>query len=73
MEILRTIAFDGWSYPMYFLMRTFDMQVWVFYILVIFICGFFGFNLLVALLKTYFSMTASKYEEIKSKKVREDI
>ena len=62
-QILRTIAMDDWTYPMYFLMRTFHTQVWLFFLLIIFVCGFFGFNLMIAILKTHYSMTTSKQME----------
>lgn len=46
---------DDWTYVMYFTLKTFNSSVWVYYILVIFIGGFFGFNLVIAVLKTHYS------------------
>lgn len=62
---------DDWTYVMYFTMRTFHPQVWIFYIIVIFFCGFFAFNMIIAVLKTHYSETAYIHEERKLLKRKE--
>jgi hypothetical protein len=47
---------------MYFHMRAFHPQVWIYYILVIFVCGYFGFNMLVVVLKTHYSNVTSGHQ-----------
>jgi len=45
---------DDWSYVMFFTLKTYSTLVWVYYIFIILIGGFFGFNLVIAVLKTLY-------------------
>ncbi|CAD8187083.1 unnamed protein product [Paramecium octaurelia] len=54
-QILRTITMDDWSWVMFFTMRIFHPWVWLYYLLIIFIGGFFGFNIVIAVLKVHYS------------------
>lgn len=45
---------DDWTYVMFFTLKTYSTLVWVYYILIILIGGFFGFNLVIAVLKTFY-------------------
>lgn len=46
---------DNWTYVMYFTLKTFSTFVWVYFLFIIFFGGFFGFNLVIAILKTFYS------------------
>ncbi|CAD8198931.1 unnamed protein product [Paramecium pentaurelia] len=54
-QILRTITMDDWSWVMFFTMRIFHPWIWLYYLLIIFIGGFFGFNIVIAVLKVHYS------------------
>lgn len=49
---------DDWSWVMFYTMRIFNAWVWVYFLFIIFIGGFFGFNLVIAVLKTHYAETA---------------
>ncbi|CAD8106693.1 unnamed protein product [Paramecium sonneborni] len=53
--ILKTVTMDDWSWVMYYTIRAFHPIVWIYYVLIIFVGGFFGFNLPIAVFKTHFS------------------
>lgn len=59
---------DDWSTVMYFTIRIFHPWIWIYYVLIIFICGFFGFNLVIAVIKTHYAEASSEYEEEKLEK-----
>jgi len=40
---------------MFFTIRVFYPHVWIYYLLIIFVGGFFGFNLVIAVLKTHYA------------------
>jgi hypothetical protein len=54
-QILRTITQDGWAVVMFFTIRVFYPHVWIYFLLIIFVGGFFGFNLVIAVLKTHYA------------------
>lgn len=54
-QILRTITMDDWSWVMFFTIRIFNPWIWIYYLLIIFVCGFFSFNLVIAVLKTHYA------------------
>lgn len=56
---------DDWSYVMFFTLKTYSTLVWVYYIFVILIGGFFGFNLVIAVLKTLYSESVLRGEVVK--------
>lgn len=56
------MIYNDWTEPTYFSMRTFHSSAVILYILVIFIAGIFGSNLMIAVLKIYYSETMKKYE-----------
>jgi hypothetical protein len=62
-QILRTLGQDDWTFPMYFNMRAYHPMIWIYYMAIIFFCGYFGFNLLIAVLKTNYSNVTTKYDE----------
>lgn len=51
---------DGWTWVMYFTIRIFNPWVWIYYMLIILVGGFFGFNLVIAVLKTHYSEAAEE-------------
>ncbi|CAD8192000.1 unnamed protein product [Paramecium octaurelia] len=53
--MLKTVTMDDWSWVMYYTIRAFHPIVWIYYVLIIFVGGFFGFNLPIAVFKTHFS------------------
>ncbi|CAD8106039.1 unnamed protein product [Paramecium primaurelia] len=53
--ILKTVTMDDWSWVMYYTIKAFHPIVWIYYVLIIFVGGFFGFNLPIAVFKTHFS------------------
>ncbi|CAD8111377.1 unnamed protein product [Paramecium primaurelia] len=59
-QILRTITMDDWSWVMFFTMRIYHPYVWIYYLLIIFVGGFFGFNLVIAVLKTHYAEAAEE-------------
>lgn len=58
---MRAATKSDWSVIMYNSMRAFHPVVCLLFILTIFIGGFFGFNMIIAVLKVYYSQT---FEEI---------
>lgn len=66
---MRTITMDDWAYVMFYTMRIYSPWTWIYYLLIIFVGGFFGFNLVIAVLKTHYSEAAIEYEESKNSKV----
>ncbi|CAD8125822.1 unnamed protein product [Paramecium sonneborni] len=60
-QILRTITMDDWSWVMFFTIRIFNPWVWIYYLLIIFVCGFFSFNLVIAVLKTHYAEAAEQF------------
>lgn len=54
---------DGWTFAMDFTIRAFHPQIWILYIPIIIIAGFFNFNLPVAVFKCLYS----EYEEVEIK------
>ncbi|CAD8096268.1 unnamed protein product [Paramecium sonneborni] len=75
-QILRTITMDDWSWVMFFTMRIFHPWIWIYYLLIIFVGGFFGFNLVIAVLKTHYAEAAEesskKQEEAEINKLIKD-
>ncbi|CAD8095957.1 unnamed protein product [Paramecium sonneborni] len=75
-QILRTITMDDWSWVMFFTMRIFHPWIWIYYLLIIFVGGFFGFNLVIAVLKTHYAEaaeeSAKKQEEAEINKLIKD-
>ncbi|CAK62925.1 unnamed protein product (macronuclear) [Paramecium tetraurelia] len=53
--ILKTVTMDDWSWVMQYTIRAFHPIVWIYYVLIIFVGGFFGFNLPIAVFKIHFS------------------
>ncbi|CAD8095967.1 unnamed protein product [Paramecium sonneborni] len=62
-QILRTITMDDWSWVMFFTMRIFHPWIWIYYLLIIFVCGFFSINLMIAVLKIHYSEATIECEE----------
>lgn len=46
---------DDWSWVMFFTMRIFHPYIWIYYLIIIFVCGFFSINLMIAVLKIHYS------------------
>lgn len=46
------------------IMISFHPYIWIYYVLIIFIVGFFAFNLIVAVLKTYYALIVSTHNVI---------
>lgn len=53
--MLKTVTMDDWSFLMYYTIRAFHPIVWIYYVLIIFVGGFFGFNIPIAVFKTHYS------------------
>lgn len=53
---------DNWTDLMYTLLYSLNPFVWVYFVFVIFIVGFFAFNLIIAIQKTYYSKLVSTIE-----------
>ncbi|CAD8121632.1 unnamed protein product [Paramecium sonneborni] len=67
-QVLRTITMDDWSWVMFFTMRIYHPWTWFYYLLIIFVCGFFGFNLVIAVIKIHYAEATeenAKEEEMK--------
>ncbi|CAD8054707.1 unnamed protein product [Paramecium primaurelia] len=62
-QILRTITMDDWSWVMFFTMRIFHPQIWIYYLGIIFLCGFFSINLMIAVLKIHYSEATAECED----------
>ncbi|CAD8190377.1 unnamed protein product [Paramecium pentaurelia] len=69
--ILKTVTMDDWSWVMYYTIRAFHPIVWIYYVLIIFVGGFFGFNLPIAVFKTHFS--EMQFREIQHIDERENV
>ncbi|CAD8125783.1 unnamed protein product [Paramecium sonneborni] len=71
-QILRTITMDDWSWVMFYTMRIYHPYVWIYYLLIIFVGGFFGFNLVIAVLKTHYAEAAEEtvQEELKQEMLK---
>jgi len=54
-QVLRTITMDDWSWVMFYTMRIYNPWIWIYYLLIIFVGGFFGFNLVIAVLKIHYA------------------
>ena len=50
---------DDWTNLMYPLLYSLNPFVWAYFVFVIFIVGFFAFNLIIAIQKTYYSKLVS--------------
>ena len=53
---------DGWTDQLYLSMRVFHSAIVVYYILAIFVGGFFSLNMIVAVLKMHFAVQAEEFE-----------
>lgn len=61
------MIYNDWTDPVYFSMRTFHFTAFILYFLIIFIAGIFCTNLIIAVLKIYYSETMEKYENFELK------
>ena len=50
------MSMDGWSVVMYDMIKGFRFIVIVYYILAIFIGGFFSLNMIIAVIKTFYQV-----------------
>ncbi|CAK87628.1 unnamed protein product (macronuclear) [Paramecium tetraurelia] len=73
-QVVRVMIFNEWTEPLYLSMLSFHDFTVIYYILIIFIIGIFGANLIIAVLKIYYSQTLEEYEfeEIKENSENED-
>ncbi|CAK63943.1 unnamed protein product (macronuclear) [Paramecium tetraurelia] len=76
-QVLRTITMDDWSWVMFFTMRIYHPWTWLYYLFIIFVCGFFGFNLVIAVIKIHYAEAAeenAKEEEMRQiqQKIKEN-
>ncbi|CAD8191236.1 unnamed protein product [Paramecium pentaurelia] len=62
-QILRIITMDDWSWLMFFTMRIFHPWIWIYYLIIIFFCGFFSINLVIAVLKIHYSEATIECQE----------
>ena len=60
-SVVRTITMDNWTHLMYQTIYAYSPFVFLYFVLVIFIIGFFAFNLIIAVLKTYYSKIVKEY------------
>ena len=51
---------DDWSWVMFFTMRIYHPWTWIYFVLIIFVCGFFGFNLVIAVIKIHYAEAAEE-------------
>ncbi|CAD8122391.1 unnamed protein product [Paramecium sonneborni] len=73
-QVLRTITMDDWSWVMFFTMRIYHPWTWLYYLLIIFVCGFFGFNLVIAVIKIHYAeATEENNQEEERKKIEQKI
>lgn len=64
---MRTVTCDDWTFTLYYSMRAFHPQIWIMYFFVIFICGFFLFNMAIVVLKTHYGLIKSNmYNDIET-------
>ncbi|CAD8124288.1 unnamed protein product [Paramecium sonneborni] len=61
-EVVRLMIFNEWTEPIYLAMLTFHDFSIVYFIFLIFIIAIFGANLIIAVLKIYYSQTLIKYQ-----------
>ncbi|CAD8119651.1 unnamed protein product [Paramecium sonneborni] len=61
-EVVRLMIFNEWTEPIYLSMQTFHDFSIVYFIFLIFIIAIFGANLIIAVLKIYYSQTLIKYQ-----------
>ena len=54
---------DRWTEQLYTSMRVFHPAIVIYYILAIFVGGFFSLNMIIAVLKMHYAVQAEKYEE----------
>ncbi|CAD8075491.1 unnamed protein product [Paramecium primaurelia] len=62
-SIIRIITMDNWTDLMYPTLYTLSPLTWIYFVFVIFIVGFFAFNLIIAILKTYYSHIVANYSQ----------
>ncbi|CAK80287.1 unnamed protein product (macronuclear) [Paramecium tetraurelia] len=62
-SIIRIITMDNWTDLMYPTLYTQSPLTWIYFVFVIFIVGFFAFNLIIAILKTYYSHIVANYSQ----------
>lgn len=55
MNVVRLMIFNEWTEPIYLAMHTFHDFTVIYFILLIFIISIFGANLIIAVLKIYYS------------------
>ncbi|CAD8123254.1 unnamed protein product [Paramecium sonneborni] len=67
-QVLRTITMDDWTWIMYVTLKSYGTYIWVYYLLIIFFGGFFGFNLVIAVLKIHYSQQTN----LKLNQIEED-
>ncbi|CAD8111921.1 unnamed protein product [Paramecium sonneborni] len=73
-QVLRTITMDDWSWVMFYTMRIYHPWIWLYYLLIIFVCGFFGFNLVIAVIKIHYAeATEENAQEEERKKIEQKI
>ncbi|CAD8084110.1 unnamed protein product [Paramecium sonneborni] len=63
-QVVRVMIFNEWTEPLYLSMLSFHDFTVIYYILIIFIVGIFGANLIIAVIKIYYSQTLEEYEFI---------
>lgn len=61
-QIIRIIVMNEFHEPMYWSMATFHPFSFILFISTMFIAGIFGANLIIAVIKIYYSETVEKYE-----------
>ncbi|CAD8187071.1 unnamed protein product [Paramecium octaurelia] len=69
--ILKTVTMDDWSWVMQYTIRAFHPIIWIYYVLIIFVGGFFGFNLPIAVFKIHFS--EMQFREIEKVDEKENV
>lgn len=53
--MLRSATRINWSGTMYYTMTAFHAWTWIYFIMIIFIVGVFGFNVIIAVLKVHYN------------------
>ena len=53
---------DGWTEQLYVSMRIFHPAIVIYYIIAIFVGGFFSLNMIIAVLKMHYAVQAEEYE-----------
>jgi hypothetical protein len=74
-NVVRLMIFNEWTEPVYLAMQTFHDFTVVYFLLIALIISIFGANLIIAVLKIYYSQTLEKYEfeEIEDLKADQNI